>query len=614
MFAWLVLALGLALAPAHAADRGPMPVSEAEFLLQENPLDAAAKKREEEEKARAERLKALEAAQGQVAARVIVLAWGGAPDVNYEHSGLRGNITSRIARPDAKFYPDIDLYQIGRRHPDRSLSAAEQPGSVPASNIDVVMAAVEDIETIGWNDMTEADWGITANNLEGLIDQIWFVDRPELRAPLFELYVQIGRAAENMNNPVAPFYQRVGGQLVNYYWYLAGAMAYEDGKLLDLLSDQPELKSSVEYYTFLLKDKAIPFMTLSFEEGGVWNAAKFAGDYQVYINGLEVLITDTQSLYKVPPGRVDIFLKRSDGFSISDSVDLANLQDKIYFVRDVARKKMGIDLIDQLMEHPNECSPRVEGDILTGIAIYAMLHPSSEMYFAVPVAGDPNKVLLWRWDRDNKVLTKVLDATQGYPLRFALLGGVGMSFNGGKVTVDPCASTDPITQECIPGPPVTEFAPAGVPLYAQFRVHWRRLFLMFGAELMPALGEGGVSDLYQTQDGHDVVDSSGTEVVKNKKFSTLVHTGFGITLLKKAAAGIGPRIYVRFGGYDLPHTFDLTAHGGITMEPPGMDQKGRVRLILDADGYVGTLLPYGDTLLDKPALTFGLAIGAGTTF
>jgi hypothetical protein len=235
------------------------------------------------------------------------------------------------------------------------------------------------------------------------------------------------------------------------------------------------------------------------------------------------------------------------------------------------------------------------------------------MYFAVPVAGDPNKVLLWRWDRDNKVLTKVLDATQGYPLRFAILGGLGSQF--AVLPQPPTCTPSPIPGEpdiCTPTAP--KFEPTGIPLYAQFRMHWRRLFFIFGGEFTPAIGEDGFVDMYQTQDGHEVVDSSGTEVFKQKKWNYLLHTGLGFTFLKKAASGIGPRIYVRFGGYDVPHAFDLTLHGGITMEPPGMDQQGRVRLILDIDGYVGTLLGYGDTLLEGPALSLGIAIGAGTTF
>jgi hypothetical protein len=615
MMTCALVALGLALGSAQAADIGELPyLLQAEMVLTQNPIEEAKAKKEAEEAEREARLAALEAAQSGVTARVVVLAWAGAPDVNYEHGGLQTNVKSRIARPDAKFIPEIDLYQVGRRHPDRSLSPAEQPGSVPAEAMDTLMYAVQDIETVPWNGMSEADWGITANSLRDLTEEIWFIDRPELREPLFMLYVQIGRAAENMNNPVAPFYEHIGGQLLNYYWYLAGVMAYEDPGLLSHLTNE-EMNASITYYKDLLDNQEIPFMTLSFEQGGVWDAKKFAGEYTVFINGIEVLISDPQALHNLPPGRVDIFLKRGDGFSISDRVQLDKLRDKVYFVRDTARKRMGIDLVDQLMEHPNECSPRIEGDILTPIAIYASLHQSAEVYFAVPVAGDPGKVLLWRWNFEAKTLTKVLDETGGFPVRFAVIGGAGMTFNGAGATVDPCASTDPITGDCIPGEPETSIEPAGAPLLAQLRIHYVRLMLVVGVEGSIAFSDPGYQDYYQLGDGHTAYQTgSETEALKTLPINRLVYGGIGLVLFKKASLGIGPRGYIRGGWYNSPHMLDLTLHGGLTAEPPGMEQEGRVRLILDAEGFIGAMIPFGDTQFENVLPSFGATIGAGMTF
>lgn len=615
MFAWVLLCLGFLAGPAHAADLGESVLAPSlpEGLLAQNPIEDAQKKKEEEDAAREERLKALREAQSKVAAKVVVLAWAGAPDVNYEHGALQANVKGRIARPDAKFYPEIDLYQSGRRHPDRTIPAAQQPGKVPVENIEAVNAAVEDIQSVPWNGMSESDWGITANNLRDMTELIWFVDREELRLPLFKLYVQIGRAAENMNNPVAPFYQEVGGQLVNYYWYQAGVLAYEDPAMLDELPE--ELQGSIGYYKTLLDNEEVSFMTVSFEQGGTWDPEQFATEYQVYINGLEVLISDPRSLHDVPPGRVDIFLKRTDdSFSISDRVDLSKLDDKIYFVRDVARKRMGIDFIDQLMEHPNECTPRVEGDILNSLAIYAQLHKDSEVFFAVPVAGDPGNVLVWRWNFEAKTLTKVLEEGASFPVRFAVLGGAGATFNGAGATVDPCAEQDPITGECIPGPPETSLSPSGVPFFGQLRGHWRRLMVVLGGEVAPSLGEDPWQDFYQMGDGHEAVDGSGEQALKEVPANRLLYTGVGVVFLKNAAAGIGPRGYLRAGWYNVPHTIDLTLHGGLTMEPPGMEQEGRVRLILDAEAFAGVMLPFGDTQFEDPLPSFGITVGAGTTF
>jgi len=614
MFAWVALAVGLFTGTAHAADLGGLPApAPADQMFLQNPISDAQAKKDAEEKAKEERLKALEAAQSKMAARVVVLAWPDAPQVNYDNGGVQSNVKALISRPDAKFVPDIDLYQVGRVSPDKSLTAAQQPGSVPQGNVDIVNAAVKDIETVPWNGMSESDWGITANSLLKMVDKIWFVDRPELREPLFQLYVQIGRAAENMNNPIAPFYQQVGGQLINYYWYEAGTMAYEDPKLLDSLT-YPDLKKTIAYYKGLLDAKKIPFMTLSFEQGGVWDPKKFAGNYKVYINGLEVLITDPKSLYEVPPGRVDIFLKRADGgYSIADSVQLDKLQGKIYFVRDTARKRMGVDLIQQLMKFPDECTPRVESDILTGLAIYAKLQPDAEIYVAVPVAGDAAKTKVWRWDRETGTLSKVLDTSQGYPIRFAVIGGLGTQFAATPVPCTPITDPNTATTVCKPNPPT--FAVAGVPFFGELRAHYHRLMIMIGGTLMPSTA-GPVSDRFNGAEGA-VYDPGGQEVLNTSKFSYEIFGGVGAVLLKKAHAGIGPRVWLRYGAWNLPHVMDLTAHGGITMEPPGKkDQKGRVRLVLDADGWAGMNLPYGNTQLDKskPLLALGLSVGAGTTF
>ena len=92
--------------------------------------------------------------------------------------------------------------------------------------------------------------------------------------PLFLLYSQIGRAAENMNNTSPPFYTFIGNQTVNYYWFLAGAMAYQDPALLSKVTD-PDVNESIKYYKEELDGGGIKKMTLSFEEGGEWDPKEF---------------------------------------------------------------------------------------------------------------------------------------------------------------------------------------------------------------------------------------------------------------------------------------------------------------------------------------------------
>lgn len=581
-----------------------------------DPMGEIEARRAEQQAARDARLAALEEAQSAKAARVVVLRWPSS-DVDYENGTLIRNVKARIARPDAKFYPEIDLYQVGRRHPDSSIAPADQPGTVPAEAMDTVMYAVDDIKDVPWNQFTEADWGITANNLRQLAEEIWFVDREELRKPLFLLYVQIGRSAENMNNSVAPFYQFIGNQLLNYYWYLAGTMAYEQPELLDELTD-PTLRASIEYYRDLLQSRDIEFMTLSFEDAGDWDARKFATDYQVFINGLEVIVDDPRSLYEVPPGRVDVYLKRSDGHSISDRVELDKLDGKVYFVRDVARKRMGVDLIDQLMEHPNECSPRVEGDILTYISIYAQLHPDAGVYFAVPEAGNPNKVQLWRWNRETGALVKVLDPSAGFPVRFALLTGAGATFSGANVTQQEPTLPTPDNPEPTPPPaPTPEFTPAGLPIMFQLRAHYSRLMAVAGVEFSKSLTGEPWEDVFQT-DGFDVendpTDEENPNGLKRREWSRLVYVGLGGVLMKNAATGLGPRGYVRVGWYNVPHMLDVSAHGGLTIEPTGDERDGRVKLLVDTDLFIGAMVPFSETNREKAVLNFGLTAGVGLTF
>jgi len=63
----------------------------------------------------------------EVAARVVVLQWQ-ASRVDYTNELLRRNVRARIARPDGRFYPDIDLYQDGRKEPDDTLRPLDQRG------------------------------------------------------------------------------------------------------------------------------------------------------------------------------------------------------------------------------------------------------------------------------------------------------------------------------------------------------------------------------------------------------------------------------------------------------------------------------------------------------
>ena len=84
---------------------------------------------EEEERKRKEKL-----------SRILVLEWENS-SVDYANATLTRNVKSRISRPDAMFFPEVDLYQNGRKVKDRTVIPAQQPAKVPDSNIPVVLNA-----------------------------------------------------------------------------------------------------------------------------------------------------------------------------------------------------------------------------------------------------------------------------------------------------------------------------------------------------------------------------------------------------------------------------------------------------------------------------------------
>jgi hypothetical protein len=630
---------------AQAADlpEAPPAPQEAPFAAPKNPLQGAAEQVQEqrsaEEQAAAERERRLAAAQGQKVTRVVVLKW---PDSKVDHKsdGLKRNTQARIGRPSAKFYPEIDLYQVGRREPEEGVGPLDQRVSVPKPAIELVMESVREVQTLDWNDLSESRWAKRADQLRSLVDEIWFVDRPELRKPLFHLYLQIGRAATNASLNQAPWFQIVDDENVNYYWYLAGALAWETPDLLNEVTD-PDLKDKVRYYKSRLDDGSIGLLNVSFESEGFFDPPKFAGEYQVFINGREIEVSDPDGIVKVPRGRIDVFLKRPDGFSMSETAEVLRFDDrfegKVWFVRDTARKRMGTDFLKQLMEHPNDCFPDLDEDILTSMSIYAKLHPEAEIYIVIPKAGSANNIYVWRYDRAKGLVERVVDETGGYPIRFAALMGAGLSFNSAAVDYDVNAAAQAAGENVATGsvaPPdfsglAPKLTPAGVPTIYHLRAHYNRLMVTTGIEFQAGLN-GPFQDVYQTdgnpvwkegvtETGAPLLDENGNPVLvaalRERDFQRLVFFGVGVVLLKDAGFGIGPRGWLRVGWTNVPHAVDLTAHVGITEDIP-TKAKGRVRPIIDGDFFGGVLLPVKDSMFptDKPLPQFGFTAAVGLTF
>ena len=109
---------------------------------------------------------------------------------------------------------------------------------------------------------------------------------------------------------------------------------------------------------------------MDFELEDMFDPVVFPQNYEVLINGLPVSLDDNAQLDGYL-GRTDIYLKRVDsGHGMSERFETVKFDENVYFVRETARKKMGVDFIDQLFLHKNECIAEVDGDILNYLAIY----------------------------------------------------------------------------------------------------------------------------------------------------------------------------------------------------------------------------------------------------
>jgi len=613
-------------------------------------IDEAHKKKddktaEEKDAEQAEAEAAAERKRKEKLARVIVLKWKDT-STDYTNETVHRNVRSRIARPEAMFFPEVDLYQNGRKVPDRTVIPAMQPAIVPDTNVPAVLAAVDQISGVAWNSLQPAEWGLKAQELLALSETLWFVDRIELREPMFLLYAQIGRAAENQNHPAPPFYRQVGAFAVNYYWYLAATLAYQEPALMSKLTDQ-ELAGSINYYLSQLQQGTYPAFKVDFEQENFYDEEQFNKDYEVLVNGIPVEL-DANAQIDAFIGRTDIYLKRKDtGHGLSERLEVLKLEDKFYFVRDVARKIMGIDFIEQLFLHKNECTPEVDGDILNFLAIYQKLHDKAEIYITVPESGNPNKVWIWRYDRRSAQLNLVGGGPDGFPVRFALLFSTGLLFNGAAVSVDDDLSDeDSLAPDDVAQPSRVskELDAAMIPFNFELRGHYNRLMINFGAEFgyNAAKDAEGWIEYYQTPGNRDARayeitgcepddDPSGNttcesiEVAHNQRtFNRYLYMGAGVVLGRDAGIGFGPRFAARFGWTNLPHAFQPTGHFGWAIQPPIGDFGGRVRPLVDLDlrGGVAWALPkslqldLADESGEESSVmpVFGATIGAGFTF
>jgi hypothetical protein len=597
--------------------------------------------REEREEEIDEAAAAEERRRKSFLARVIVIRWEDTK-ADYTDENVQRNVRSRIARPDALFFPEVDLYQNGRKIPDTTVIPANQPAVVSDLTPNALLSAVEQVAAIPDSALSATEWSRKGAALMQLADQAWFIDRVELREPLFLLYAQIGRVADNQDFPSPPYYEQVGPMSVNYHYYLAAQLAYQEPALLSKLTD-PNQADAVGYLYEQLQTGFFSPLKLDFSQAAGFDLEAFSEDYEVLLNGLPVNL-DPRGQYDVFPGITDIYLSRNDtGHGLSERFESIKLDEKIYSVLDVARKKMGVTFKDQLFHYQNECSPEVDGDILNYLAIYQKLHSEAEIYIAVPENGNPNKVWIWRYDPGSTKLFQVGGGPDGFPVRFVGLISTGIIYNGASFSVSTDELSDgPLTTEEIFSDDriALEYHSNTMPFDIEFRLHYNRFMFNMGfeagyrtasgeqwVEYYQTPGHNGDDSIWKNDSEYGTVDLDTLEPLYNQRtFNRHLYLGMGALLGRDAGIGFGPRVAAQFGWLNMPHSFQATGHVGYAYQPSFGSFSGRVRPLIDADIRTGMAILRARSILLDPAANpsdtegktimpvFGLNLGAGFTF
>jgi hypothetical protein len=550
--------------------------------------------------------KKLEAQSASRASRVVVLQGGGS-NLTFSDERMMSNIRTRIASSNAKFFPEVDLYQEGRKEIDPTVRPEDQRTSVGQDTIDGFYREADTTLSLSWNAISESQWEDRAFALRDMLNQMWFVDREELREPLFRLYAAIGYAAEQMPYRDDHFFRTVSDVSANYYNYLAAAMASQTPDLMSSLQSQ-EVIGNINYLIDEINTGGFGSVTISLAPAtGRFNPVSFLDEYDTYINGVKIDVEHPDGLVEMPPGRNDIYLMHpgGEGHSVSVRKDQVETGQKdITAVRSDAHIRMGDDFIGMLMANPYECQPELDGDIMSYLSIYAKLHGEADVFIAYPDLGDVNKIFLWRWKRDTSSLVLVADDSGGFPVRFVATFGVGTTFNtvGVEITAPSVSTAGADTGGVAP-----ELSPTGIPFDFQIRAHYGHLFGVYGAQASVAM-DGEWEDAYET-DGNAVAD----DATQTNALSTMVYAGIGYGLGAQAVAGLGPRIWLRGGKVSLPHLYDLTLHGGLS-KALGEKGDGRVRPVIDTDFFAGAYIPTAQSVYEGAQLNFGMTVGAGFTF
>jgi hypothetical protein len=126
---------------------------------------------------------------------------------------------------------------------------AQRAGEPQPFAVHRARTALERWSSTPWNSLSEEDWREVAWTLRDHAIDLW----PNMRrtgeheALMVALLAQLGRAAENTNQPAPPFYRTENGVASNWYWMLAARLIAEEPELAEALSDA-QVRRAVEAY------------------------------------------------------------------------------------------------------------------------------------------------------------------------------------------------------------------------------------------------------------------------------------------------------------------------------------------------------------------------------
>ncbi len=507
-------------------------------------------------------------------ARVLVL---GPEPVQVELGpSMEREVLRRIARESATFCPSVDLFQAGRVQAGRSRAPTDRDG---------LDAALAEAVATPWSALDEDGWAEQADALLGWLGRLGFVDTPEERVLAFDLSVQVGRAAENSGRTTAPFYHWSDGQQVPTYWVAAAALASDAPDLLARLVD-PDLHASVAWWVDAIGAGGVPRVQLGFDSGAHFDAEDFAATYDLRVDGLTMKPT-AAGLVSRPVGRIDVDLRRADGFGPAMRLEAEALGSGLYFVLNAAQKAVDVALGEALDRDPHRAIAALEAEVAAWLDLYAALHPGEDVFvLQIAERGAAEGPRVWQFDPVLGRLIRILDPQTAIPAHATVhvaVGGLGTS------AVD------------VPGGWVPH--PVAVPFAMGAELHLGRWRVGAGVDAAVAV-DASWRDRYPTEVRlgvtHDLVatdrDGDVVLVADESRWQTTPWARAGLAWGAQAHRGWGGWLGGRIGQVSLPRAAELALAGGANVPLPGEPRWLGGELGLTFDGVAGLRLPVGDSL------------------